>query len=213
MGVPEELALDLSRECGIHCFIETGTFHGGTTSWAASHFQTVHTIEYSREIFDKTAAKLEALSNVKFHFGDSRTVLLEKIPASLGPCLFWLDAHWCSGSTYGRDDQCPLLEELKLINEKYAGSFLLIDDARLFVAAPPTDHIENQWPTLFDIIDTLRLSNEARHIAIFEDVIIIVPMSAKFIVDRYCRSVLANDGARATADYLRAPHLRNPGCS
>ena len=38
MGPPAVLTLALQKRLGIEDFIETGTFHGNTTAWAAGHF-------------------------------------------------------------------------------------------------------------------------------------------------------------------------------
>jgi hypothetical protein len=50
MGPPTEFILQLKERYGLVNFIETGTYHGSTAVWAASYFDNVITIEYSREI-------------------------------------------------------------------------------------------------------------------------------------------------------------------
>ncbi|MDZ4816963.1 MAG: hypothetical protein SGI71_11935 [Verrucomicrobiota bacterium] len=205
MGIPEELALELASTFQIKNLIETGTYYGGTTEWASHHFKSVHTIEFSKTIFEATSAKLKHLTNIRFRFGDSRAVLKEIQSEISGPSLFWLDAHWCSGDTYGKEDQCPLLEELRIINEQFPESYILIDDARLFIAAPPENHIGAQWPDLSSLMITLCAAKEPRHVAIFEDVLIAVPLAAKTVVSDYCRRTLSEEGNRLAAEYRRTP--------
>lgn len=58
MGAPKELILKLLERLPADCFVETGTFMGGTTEWAASHFQKVITIEVNPEISRTTSRRL-----------------------------------------------------------------------------------------------------------------------------------------------------------
>jgi hypothetical protein len=74
-------------------------------------------------------------------YGDSREELGPIIERE-DNILFWLDAHWSGGETYGESDQCPLIKELEVIfrYSKEKNFAILIDDVRLFLAPPPSTY-------------------------------------------------------------------------
>ena len=99
----------------LNVFIESGTFHGGTTRWASRHFGTVHTIERARSLYDLHSNELKQTKGVNAHFGDSRDVLPIIVDGLKDErAVFWLDGHWSGGTTAGAQDECPLLGELGL---------------------------------------------------------------------------------------------------
>ena len=189
-GVPQELVLRLAKEFNLQTFVETGTHKGNTSAWASPHFSKVVTIEGSQHWYDRTKPSLDALGNVTIHFGHSREVLGKVVPDLSGPAVFWLDAHWSGRQTAGVDEQCPLLDEIAVINQSPHDHFILIDDARLFVAPPEPPHDVNQWP---DIGATIRALGSAhpKYIVIFEYAIIAVPVSARASVQAHCLARMA----------------------
>ena len=189
MGPPVDLMLELASEFSINFFVETGTYEGTTAIWAAEHFQKILTVEFSEHFFRETLEKYKDRQNIEFIFGDSRTQL-EKIVEKLEePALFWLDAHWSGGATYGDDDQCPLIEELKIISRSRFDNFIFIDDARLFTSPPQPPHRLEQWSDIASIIKAIHADRSDKYIVIIEDVIIAVPAFAKTIAARYCQNV------------------------
>lgn len=66
-------------------------------------------------MYEKAIAKHKD-SKINFLFGDSKIILKNLISTLKGPIIFWLDAHWSGGDTYGYKDECPLLDEIKIIN-------------------------------------------------------------------------------------------------
>ena len=133
------------------------------------------TIELSEILFDRHGGKLAEIDNVTPHQGDSREILPEIIRAHPDQrCLFWLDGHWSGGETAGEDDECPLLGELACLSER-RNDIILIDDARLFLCAPPRPHKPSQWPTISEVITFLIESGDRRFVQIVDDVIFIVP--------------------------------------
>jgi hypothetical protein len=189
MGPPEDLVLLLKREYDLNIFVETGTYLGGTTVWAATHFDKVFTIEYSKSIYEDTKARYSDIANINFIYGDSRSVLQTLVPQLETPALFWLDGHWCGQQSYGETDQCPLIKELHAILQSPLPHFLLIDDARLFLAPPPLPHRIDAWPSIDIVLQTLQSSDKKYYIVICEDVIIAVPLEAKAIVANYYQKV------------------------
>ena len=110
--------------------------------------------------------------------GDTRDHL-KQILTENDDILFWLDAHWSGGETYGEEDECPLLEELGLIFKCTEKKFIvLIDDARLFLAPPPLPHDFSKWPTIQDIIHLVPNNFE---LTILNDVIYIQTKSAMIL--------------------------------
>lgn len=156
-------------------FIETGTFYGGTTEWASDHFEQVYSVEFSEYWYNKTKERLTKHQNVKIIFGDTRS-MLPGILSKVNNGILWLDAHWCSDHSYGEDDQCPILDELEIINsfiQLNEKLFILIDDARLFLSPPHHPHSLKDYPDIVAIIDVLKIGK--RKIFVFNDIIIGVP--------------------------------------
>jgi len=173
-GIPEEITLKLAKLASAISFIETGTYRGNTTRWAAKHFKNVFTIENS-EFHFKEAKLLAEIPGIKPLFGDSR-VVLPSVVAELGqsPSVFFLDGHWSGGETAGERDECPLLDELKSLQGR-AGDIILIDDARLFHSPPPHPHNPAYWPTIGEIVCALCNCQDNPYIAIVDDVIFCLP--------------------------------------
>lgn len=189
VGPPNELILQLGHEYDLKDFIETGTFTGKTALWAAAHFDRVVTIENSEALYNETKPKLDPKNNIKFIKGNSRTALPGVLAELTLPSVLWLDSHWSGGRTYGENDECPLLDEIRSVNRSDYTHFIFIDDARLFTSPPPRPHDASQWPTIIQVLDTLKSSSHNYYIVIIEDVIIAVPMSAKSQLVRYCQDL------------------------
>jgi len=118
---------------------------------------------------------LSELAGVKSYCADSRVVFPE-ILSSIGDrkALHWLDSHWFGAETAGENDQCPLLGELACLSERHQ-DIILIDDARLFLAAPPMPHNPAQWPTIADIVMALPECGRRSYVQVADDVIFIIP--------------------------------------
>lgn len=175
MGIPQEITLKLAELSESDVFIETGTFHGGTTRWAAEHFPAVHTIERAEILYAQYQKKLNAMPGVTTHLGDSRDCLPAIVrEISDRKAVYWLDGHWSRGETAGADDECPLLDELSCLVNRPEDT-ILIDDARLFLCAPPAPSCPAQWPTLTDILDVFKDAEARRFVQIVDDVIFMIP--------------------------------------
>lgn len=193
MGIPKDISVFIKNTYNVNHFVETGTFHGDTSSWASQYFKSVDTIEFSEILYSKTKANFENINNINFIFGDSRIELKKIVSKETEPILFWLDAHWCSGDSYGKNDQCPLLEELKIINSSSFNHFILIDDARLFLAPPPLPNDLKFYPTVNQIVDCLK----NQFITVFEDVLFIMPIDKR---ESFC-NYLQEKTTKAWRDY------------
>src|SRR5437868_3919223 len=107
-GIPRNLIGELARVFDLRCFVETGTYHGGSALWASSRFQKVWTVEIDEALFRMAQQRLAGRKNVEQHLGNSATLLAALAPRLESPALFWLDAHWSGGNTGGELYPCPV---------------------------------------------------------------------------------------------------------
>jgi len=176
-GVPSALALWIRDAFGVRAFVETGTFRAGTAVWAREHFSKVVTIEGMEDLHRKAVAA-HGHRGIEFLHGDSRTLLGPALEKVNEPALVWLDAHWCGDGSFGPSAECPVLEEIAAVSRSPHDHFVLIDDARLFLAPPPAPHKHGDWPDMLQL--SRALSEGARRYAIlYDDVIVAVPEKAR----------------------------------
>ncbi len=190
MGPPETLVLALQRRLGLDDFIETGTYRGETAAWAAEHFARVTTVELFPELHTAAQVRFRAKPGVRALGGDSPAVLREIVPALAGAALFWLDAHWSGLGTAGREAECPLLEEITLINAVSRTHTVLVDDARLFCAPPPRPHRAGHWPDLAATVSALG-DRGRRHVVLFQDVFVAVPAGERDFLNAWLQDEAA----------------------
>ncbi len=183
-GLPGAIVLELARLGDTPVFVETGTFQGRSALWASKHFDAVYTIEKSAALFALHEEGLAQLHGVNPLLGDSRTVL-PGVVAVLGArnALFWLDGHWSGEGTAGDDDECPLLGELACLAGRER-DIILIDDARLFLGAPPRPYRPSAWPNIAEVIAALPGSPGHWFIQVVEDVIFCVPADSPQLRNR-----------------------------
>ena len=185
MGPPKEVVLLMKEIFNISTFIETGTYKGGTAIWASKHFKNVLTIENSKTLYDQVVDKNKNIKNINFLFGNSIENLKQISPKLDKTAIFWLDAHWCGGDSYGENNQCPIIQELATLIKSGTPHCILIDDARLFSSPPPLPNQIDQWPTIDQLLNIIQSGNERYYIVISEDVIIAVPIFARATLARY----------------------------
>ncbi len=203
-GPPSELILKLAERFDIKDFVETGTYYGKTAVWAASIFDRVTTIEYSKEIYEANLATYSEMSNVDFVYGDSRSSLKTIVSQLNGSAIFWLDSHWSGGETYGKNDECPLLEELQVIGESSHPHFILIDDARLFTSPPPLPHSIDQWPSIAEVLSALKAGGKEGYTVVIQDVIVTVPEFARAFFANLCQEINTEEWQKNSASMIKA---------
>jgi hypothetical protein len=191
MGPPEELIYQLQSRFRIPNFIETGTYRGNTAYWASRHFSHVYSIEFAQDLYEEAVRKYSSSANITFLLGDSRTKLKKIISDLREPAVFWLDAHWSGGATFGEHEQCPILQEISALNASSHSNVILIDDARLFLSPPQPPHNIEQWPDITTVLSSLQSTKKNRYAVIIEDVIVAVPFEMKPVVASYCQKVNA----------------------
>jgi len=114
-------------------FIETGTYHGETTLRMEGFFERIFTIELSTYLYQLFTSRNYDKNKITALLGDSGEELSKVIPHLDGDAIFFLDGHYSSGITAQGVKDCPLLEELEVINKNLQhGAIVIIDDLRLF---------------------------------------------------------------------------------
>jgi hypothetical protein len=185
-GVPEEEIEFLKHVMKLDVFVEGGTYKGGTAKSMGKKFRKIFTIEKSDIMFEIAKENLKDTNNITLLKGDTREHL-DSIIANNENILFWLDAHWSGGDTYGEEDECPLIEELDIIFKYNKNYVILIDDARLFLAPPPYPHNFNNWQSLTDIMKAIP---ESWELIEFEDVIYLFPKEINNEFKSFLQSII-----------------------
>lgn len=186
-GPPDTIVLHLMREYAIGIFVETGTFMGNTARWASTYFKQVFTIEFAESIYRQAVAAHASIPQITFLYGHTREKLAELVGQLSAPAIFWLDAHWSDGATYGAGDECPVLDEIAIIVQANADHIILIDDARMFLAPPPRPHEASAWPDIASVTQALD-TRGPRYTVVLEDVIVSAPASARAALSDYFQS-------------------------
>lgn len=207
-GVPPALVTHLQAAARVSDFVETGTAFGKSAAWASQRFTKVYTIERSEEMYAHAQKAYGQLANVSFLQGDSREHLRSIVSQLARPAIFWLDAHWSGGETYGEGDECPVLDEVAIIDAAGPDHLLLIDDARFFLAPPPHPHRAEQWPTIVQTVAALVRVVPDRAVVILDDVIVAVPRALAPSLTAFCQDVATARWAKSRAAGRRWAFLR-----
>ncbi|WP_184496568.1 class I SAM-dependent methyltransferase [Algoriphagus iocasae] len=163
-------------------FIETGTYKGVTSFWAAKYFKKVYTIEIDERISNETSSIPGCPNNIEFLIGNSKNILPELVQSKLsGSCFFWLDGHWCMGAG-GKDEECPLLDELEAI-KSIQNPIIFIDDARCFLGPLPPPHDSSHWPRIDQIFNKISQLFPNHRFTIQDDVIMVIPVEYMPVLD------------------------------
>jgi hypothetical protein len=221
-SIDETLLAFLVKELPLKLFVETGTFKGDSLEIALRFFSRCESVEASPELHQQARSRFEGRAQVKLHLGDSPSFLRQKqAEFARTPTLFWLDAHWCNAdSTSGATSQSPLLGELASIGSLDPESVVLIDDARLYLCAPPTPHRFENWPDLHAVVEALLKLSTRHRLMTLNDVLLFYPAglqarAAQFahqhgtdwlhFVDYYRLKQGLEAEAKAARDRLRRP--------
>jgi len=197
MGPPPELVESIRDSFGVRVFVETGTFRGRTANWASTLFPKVITIEASEEIWKQARTKYSSVTNIEFRHGRSEEVLNKVVRAIRQPAVFWLDAHWSGGNTFGSTSICPIRREIKEILVASCQHVVLVDDVRLFLAPPPLPHDPDNWPSIGELLSDLQAVRPEGYQAITVDILISVPPHARLKMSiEYCQDAQTEEEAR-----------------
>jgi hypothetical protein len=141
------------------CFIETGTLNGDTIFAVEPYFDKLYTVEFSEKYYNNTKNKYHG-DKINFILGDSSIVFDSLLPNITDKCIFFLDGHWSGGDTGKSYKDCPLNEEITLINDLFQNdAIIIIDDYRLFGLDQSSGKLGEDWSqinkdSLLDILKT-----------------------------------------------------------
>lgn len=149
-------------------FIETGTGAGDTLHNATHYgFNDIYSIEQDELLAREAVVRFLTDERVVIFRGSSPK-LLPKVIDPYRATTFWLDAHWAGGGygeTFVEGAECPLMEELKIINSYLwvIPPKILIDDVVMFRndGGLGLEHDArarfdwSQWPTISEIEDEM----------------------------------------------------------
>jgi hypothetical protein len=204
-----ELVTILKKVLPLPIFVETGTFKGDTVNALLPYFDRFITAELSEPLWKEVTKRFADEKKVEPYLGNSSDIIAKFSPALKdSSVLYWLDAHWCvADDTSGEKSQCPLLEEIHAIGQLNDQSVILIDDARLFLAAPPAPHEISQWPSIDSIITALKQTSSQHELSVVNDVIIFYPKLVRDSVISYAKKQ-GVDWLRASQSLLENMDLR-----
>lgn len=160
----------LRQKHNVDTLIETGTYQGETTIYAAERFNRVVTIDIRQDFQDDTKIRCQGLDNIEFMCGDSRTITPGVVAALTGPAIFWFDAHSVAPCLFGDRDDWPIIEELEAINASPFKHYVLIDDAHCFLPDGPHPHV----PPVAELEKLAQAGGYAMRVS--HDVIALVPV-------------------------------------
>lgn len=198
-------------------FVETGTFLGYTTANAAKVFDYVHTIELSKELYEKAGNSLKNYSNVILHLGDSANVLPKLLPLLGGKTVFWLDGHY-SGLHAGEqtaigEETTPILKEITCIQQSIKDAIILVDDIRLFDSTLKLDSnnefygneapiVLGGYPSLNKVRDLIYKNNQNYKVAVIGDVLLAYPNSSDILPSPIVEACTISRFADELTDYV-----------
>jgi hypothetical protein len=176
-SLDEKLVEFLSRELSLKLFVETGAFRGDSLALASRFIPNCRSVEMSPELFEQVRARFKGRSGIEVRLGDSPSFLRERqAEFARQAALFWLDAHWCQAEhTSGQSSQSPLLAELASMQSLHPDSVVLIDDARLYLCAPPRPHRFADWPDFHSVLTALLSLSSQHRVTVLNDVLIFYP--------------------------------------
>jgi hypothetical protein len=123
-----------ARRHGLRVFIETGTLYGDTLAALRNTFDILHSIELSRELYERASARFAGDARIQLWYGDSGDVLPRVLEEVRQPALFWLDGHYSGDGTAPGVEDTPICRELSHISKHplHGEHLVVIDDARCF---------------------------------------------------------------------------------
>ncbi len=170
LSFKQQTILETGKKFSCDIFIETGTYCGDTVNVSRPYFDSIISIELSKDLHNRNKERFKNVPNVVLHNGDSEK-LLEEILKSIDKerILFWLDAHYSGIGTATGKTSCPLMGELEAIaNHSHKNHCILIDDASLFGKDP-------DYPKLDQVIQFLKKINNNYEISVNNNIITAVP--------------------------------------
>ncbi|MDH6355287.1 FkbM family methyltransferase [Dysgonomonas sp. PH5-45] len=188
-SIPRQLVQSITNSLDIDNFVETGTLQGNTSFWAATIFKNVYSIEINPTLVKLVSENPACKTNIELITGDSRTELSKLMPRLKGRSIFFLDAYWQNNKFWkevagGKDNECPLMEELEAISANQ-NAIIFINEARHFFGPLPYPHKSEQWPTFEQVFAKCKKLFPDSYITIVDGVIVCVPQDTVNLVNAY----------------------------
>ena len=102
------------------------------------HFDRLYTIEITEHYYNLTKSNYSG-NKINFILGDGYKVISELAKEIEEPVIFFLDGHYSGGDTGIGEKECPLYEEIQVINDLFRGEgIIIVDDYRLFEGSGST---------------------------------------------------------------------------
>ncbi len=129
----QQIIKGYARKNQIEIFVETGTYLGTMVNSMKNVFSSIYTIEFNPKLYRHCKKRFSKLQHIKVIYGDSHKKLPKLMKKIRKPAIFWLDAHYSSNITAGKDEDSAIIEELTaILNHPIKNHIILIDDAYAF---------------------------------------------------------------------------------
>jgi hypothetical protein len=168
--VKQQVVANYQRLSGFQVLVETGTYLGDMVKAQKDNFRKIFSIELSDELYMRAARRFRHHKHVTIMHGDSAKELAGLIAKLNEPAIFWLDGHYSGEFTAGRDNPCPLMDELSAIFQSSQVSVILIDDARMFTG-------ENGYPSMKEVNSYISEHAPWLNVKVEDDIVHCVPSS------------------------------------
>lgn len=158
---------EYAEKYGCKVLVETGTYRGDMLEAQKKNFTKLYSIELSTEFWEKAKQRFKNDAHITLLQGDSGEVLPKLAPTLDQKTLFWLDGHYCGGSTALSAIECPIYAEIDAVFKNNMGHVMLIDDARWFKG-------ERDYPTIPDLTTYIKKINPNYSVTVADDIIRVV---------------------------------------
>lgn len=165
----QKMLKEYAKKYRCRTLVETGTYLGDMVHAMRNHFETIYSIELSRELYERACERFKGNRQIKLICGDSAVQLGKIIGELQPPVLFWLDGHYSAGITAKADKYTPIIDELETILKQATGdNVILIDDARCFGKVP-------DYPEIATIQAIIETKMPSANIVVEDDTIRVTP--------------------------------------
>lgn len=167
--VKQRMLRGLSKRYGLKIFVETGTCYGDMVYAMKASFDTIYSIELSKNFYDMAKRRFSGMENIKLIYGDSGKELGQVMSKIDQPALFWLDGHYSDGMTAKGEKDTPIYEELgHILSAQDRGHVIVIDDARNFGT-------DSAYPTIEELKTFVKSKRNNLELFIRDDCICMKP--------------------------------------
>jgi hypothetical protein len=191
-ALSRDFVLGLRDAFGARSFVETGTYLGDTLAQLCGDFDTLHSIELSRDYYERASVRFGGQPKIHLINADSTSgfeTALGSLPDERA--MFWLDAHYSGGDTAKGQSNTPVESELRaILAHPQRSDIILIDDLRYFWRARP-GFLQHDallgYPSARDLVELLNSGTRQYDCFALSDALLAIPSNLR---DRYTASPL-----------------------